>query len=182
MAATHICPWWAAYFFDNSLRGIFHRPEKMLGQYVQPGMTVMDLGCGMGYFSIAMARMVGPGGRVVAVDIQEKMLKVLAKRAEAAGVLDRIQLSLSGPGGIGVKEKADFVLAMWMLHEVPDVEEFLRRVRALVKEGGKFLIVEPKAHVSLSEFKEMLSVFNRLGFKKIAEPKVALSRAALFTV
>ena len=56
----HVCPWWGGYFIDNRLRRLFHKPEKILGPYVRSGMTVMDVGCGMGLFAIAMARLVGP--------------------------------------------------------------------------------------------------------------------------
>lgn len=80
----HVCPWWGGYFIDNPLR-LLHNAEKILGPYVKPGMTVMDVGCGMGFFSIAMAQMVGDQGRVIAADLQEKMLDVLRRRAEKAG-------------------------------------------------------------------------------------------------
>jgi len=50
----HICPWWFAYTFDNPFRRFFHNPEKMLGSYVSRGMTVLDVGCGMGFFSIGL--------------------------------------------------------------------------------------------------------------------------------
>ena len=74
-----ICPWWLAYTFDNALRRLFQRPEPMLAAYVQTGMTAMDVGCGMGYFSIGMAKMVGSSGKVIAVDVQQRMLKVPSK-------------------------------------------------------------------------------------------------------
>ena len=68
--AIHVCPWWAGYFIDNPLRRLLHSPEAILGRHLRTGMTAMDLGCGMGLFSIAMARMVGDQGCVIAVDIQ----------------------------------------------------------------------------------------------------------------
>ena len=77
----HVCPWWGGYFIDNRLRRWLHNPEQILAPYVSPGMTAMDFGCGMGMFSIAMAKLVGDKGRVIAVDLQQKMLDVLQKRA-----------------------------------------------------------------------------------------------------
>ena len=53
------CTWWIAYTFDNPLRRLIHKPQKILGNYIKEGMTVMDLGCGMGHFSIGMAGLVG---------------------------------------------------------------------------------------------------------------------------
>ena len=88
--AGHVCPWWGGYFIDNWLRRLFHDPDAILRPYVHPGMTVMDVGCGMGLFAIAMARLVGPTGKVIAVDLQQQMLDVLGKRALKAGVADRI--------------------------------------------------------------------------------------------
>ena len=78
----HVCTWWIAYTFDNPLRKLFHNPGKIFSDYVKEGMTVMDVGCGMGYFSIGMAKLVGANGKVIAVDLQQKMLDVLRRRAE----------------------------------------------------------------------------------------------------
>ena len=50
-----------AWTFDNPLRRWFQDPERILGSFVREGMTVADIGCGMGYFSVAMAKMIGPG-------------------------------------------------------------------------------------------------------------------------
>jgi 2-polyprenyl-3-methyl-5-hydroxy-6-metoxy-1,4-benzoquinol methylase len=98
----HICPWWGGYFIDNPLRRLIHDLQTILGPYVKPGMTVLDVGCGMGFFSIGMARMVGDEGRVIAVDLQQKMLDVLWRRAQRAGVADRIRLGLhDGSRGAG---------------------------------------------------------------------------------
>ena len=71
---SHVCPWWGGDFLDNRLRRLIHDPEMIVGPYVKPGMTVMDVGCGMRLFSIPMARMVGDEGRVIAVDLRQKML------------------------------------------------------------------------------------------------------------
>ena len=54
MSEHGVCPWRHAYLFDNWLRRLLHNPKKMLGAHVRPGMTVMDVGCGMGVFSIGM--------------------------------------------------------------------------------------------------------------------------------
>ena len=66
----HVCPWWGGYFIDNWFRRWLHNPKRVLSSYVDPGMTALDFGCGMGIFSIAMARKVGDEGQVIAVDVQ----------------------------------------------------------------------------------------------------------------
>src|SRR5271157_2213809 len=130
-----VCPWWLAYMWDNPLRKYWQDPNKMFGGYVKRGDTVLDVGCGMGYFSIAMAKMVGENGKVIAVDIQDKMLEILKKRARKAGVLQRIEIRKSHPGIIGVKENVDFVLLFWMLHETPGRKDFLNQIYTILKPG-----------------------------------------------
>ena len=81
----HICPWWGGYFIDNPDPPTFPQPREIVAPYVKPGMTVMDVGCGMGFCSIAMARVVGDSGQVIAVDLQQRMLDVLRQRATRLG-------------------------------------------------------------------------------------------------
>ncbi len=78
---------WTAPFFDNLIRKIFQDPDKIVGPYVRPGMTVMDIGCGPGFFTLAMARMAGPEGRVIAVDMQQEMLDLVKKKSDRMGPL-----------------------------------------------------------------------------------------------
>lgn len=54
-----VCPWWLTYSFDNPLRHLIHQPEKMFAGLIKPGDTIMDIGCGFGYFSIDLAKMTG---------------------------------------------------------------------------------------------------------------------------
>ncbi len=68
------CPWWFLFTFDNPFRKIYQDPFTILTPYLKNGDTAVDLGCGMGYFSIPMAELVGDRGKVVAVDLQERML------------------------------------------------------------------------------------------------------------
>lgn len=177
--SNHVCPWWLAYTFDNPLRKFFHRPEKILGAYVRGGMTVLDVGCGMGYFSIGMARIVGNRGRVISVDIQGKMLAKLRRRAEREEVSEVVDARLSSQSGIGVEEKVDFALAFWMVHEVPDKERLFSELCSTLKPGGLLLIVEPVFHVSSGDFRAELEVAKSKGFCVERSPRIAFSRTAL---
>jgi ubiquinone/menaquinone biosynthesis C-methylase UbiE len=159
-----------------------HNPKKMLGAYVRPGMTVMDVGCGMGVFSIGMARLVGAEGRVLAVDLQEPMLRVLRRRAERAGVSERIETVLCGADDLGVSAVVDFVLAFYMVHETPDVRAFLRQLRARLKPEGRLLVAEPTFHVSETLFQETLEAAADAGLAALDRPKIRMSRSALFGV
>jgi ubiquinone/menaquinone biosynthesis C-methylase UbiE len=174
-----ICPWWVAYTFDNPLRKLFHKPQKILGPYVKDAMTVIDLGCGMGYFSIGMAGLVGTTGKVIAVDLQQKMLDVMVSRAQRAGLSDRILPHLCQADDIGIKEQADFILAFWMAHEVPDQNKFFKQLKSLLATEGKILVAEPKMHVTAEDLKRTIDIAQACGLQCTAQPDISFSHTAL---
>lgn len=176
---THVCPWWMGYLLASPIRAWFQNPEKILAPHIKTGMTVLDIGPGMGFFSIPAARMVGPQGRVIAVDVQEKMLKSLVKRAQKAGVADRIVTRVCEAENLGVTEPVDFCLAINVAHEVPDAGALFTQVRALLKSAGRVLLVEPSFHVSESDFRETLSLASASSLTVVAEPEIRRSRTAL---
>lgn len=177
---SHVCPWWFAYSFDNPLRRLVHKPADLLGDLVKPGQTVLDLGCGMGFFSIALAEIVGSGGKVIAVDVQQQMLDGLRRRASRKNLSSRIELHLARPDRIGLSEPVDFALAFWMLHEVPHQPAFLGEVYSLLKQASHFLVVEPRWHVTQAAFLQSIQTAQEAGFKPLSERRVRLSRAMLF--
>lgn len=173
---TLVCPWWLLFTFDNLLRRWLQNPRKILDGYIQPGQTVLDVGCGMGYFSVPMAVMVGPQGRVIAADPQLRMLAGLHQRDEKAGVLSRIEIIHSTPESIGISHPFNFALAFWMVHEVPDKTPFLQQIYDALTPGGKFLVVEPIIHVSKSNFNQTIVVSRRLGFKQVKYSQPLITR------
>jgi ubiquinone/menaquinone biosynthesis C-methylase UbiE len=177
----HVCPWWLAYFFDNPVRRIIHPPESVLGGLIRTGQTALDIGCGMGYFTLAMADMVGPQGRVFAVDIQEQMLARVMKRAEKRGLQGRIHPHKGELSTLGQTGSVDFAVAFWMVHEVPDRLEFLKSVRQTLKPGGCFLVAEPLIHTSASDFSLTLDTAQQAGLKIVSRPHIRISRAVVFT-
>ena len=175
----HICPWWMAYTFDNRFRTLFHNPEKMLGSYVSTGMTVLDVGCGMGFFSNGLARLVGPMGSVIAADVQSKMLGVMRKRSEKAGVSGIIRPHKSEPDSLGVETPVDFALAFWMVHEVPDAKLFFHQIRVCLKPDARLLIAEPRFHVSSKRFEDCLALAQASGLAVCETPPIRFSRSAV---
>ena len=176
-----VCPWWLSCVLYNPLRRLLHNPDRILAGLVQPGQTVMDIGCGPGHFTLAMARLVGDTGRVIAVDLQPKMLDMVRRRAERTGFSQRIRLHQCAPDRLGVEAQVDFAFAFWMVHEVPDGLAFLRQVAALLKPGAHFLLVEPRLHVTLERFDRTVQLARAAGLQPCAEPGITLSRAVLFT-
>ena len=138
-----VCPSWLCPTFDNIFRRWLQSPESILGQYIKQGWTVLDVGPGKGYFTIPLARLVGVSGKVIAADLQKKMLDGIYHRALRAGMQDRITLHQCAPDNIGVGDPIDFCLAFWMVHEVPDRSRFLGEIASGLKPAGLLLLGNP---------------------------------------
>ncbi len=175
----HICPVKYAGLLTGRVRRLINRPKWLLRPLVAPGETVADLGCGPGFFTLPLAELVGNSGQVIAVDVQQGMLDMLRTRAEAAGLSRRIQPHLATADGLGVTASADFALAFWVLHEVPDQHRFLQDAHDLLRPGGRLLLVEPVGHVSKADFAAALAMAGEVGFVLTGRPRAGLSRAAL---
>lgn len=175
----HVCPRWFCFTFDNAFRKLIHRPRELILPYLTPGAAALDVGAGIGYFTIPMARAVGPSGRVIAADVQPAMLSAIERRARRAGLSDRVRTHLSQDAALGVAEIVDFALAFWSLHEAPEPAKLLADIQAVLRPGGLFLLVEPRLHVSPQQFEELIAAASASGFSLRDRPKVALSRAAL---
>ncbi len=176
-----VCPVERAGTFDSRLRRWFQDPRKILGPYIEAGMTVVDLGCGPGFFSIEMARMVGPSGRVIAVDLQAGMLRKLSNKIKGTELEDRIALHECSADHIAVTGPVDFVLAFYMVHEVVDQGAFSGEIGSMLAPGGKLFIVEPTFHVSKKAFSEMVRKTRTAGFVIAERPKVFMGRSVLLT-
>jgi SAM-dependent methyltransferase len=148
-------------------------------------MTVLEPGSGMGFFTLDLARLVGPSGRVVAVDIQAKMLDRLKRRAAKAGLLDRIDVRLASADSMGIADlhgTIGFTLAFAMVHELPDVGRFFAEVAAASKPGAALLFAEPKGHVSDSDFDSELQAASQAGFHVLGRTPISRSHAAVLKI
>jgi ubiquinone/menaquinone biosynthesis C-methylase UbiE len=175
------CPWWVPYIFDNPFRRWIHPPEKVMAPYVGQGQTAVDIGCGHGHFTLGMARLVGPTGKVVAADIHPAMLKITMRRAAKAGLADCVQDHLCPSDHLGLDLKADFITAFWVVHAVPDKERFFLEVAGLLAPQGRFLIAEPNIHVKREKFEDELALAVKAGLQVEESPRLWGSRTALMT-
>ena len=174
----HICPWWGGYFIDNPLRWLLHDPAKIVGPYVMPGMTVVDVGCGMGFLSLAMARMVGERGRGHRRRSPAADAGRLAT-AQKAGLAERIRPHRCQQDRLGVDARVDFAVAMMMVHEVPDQRLLLGEIHGCLVPGGKLLVVEPRLHVSGKAFVQTIAIAREAGFQSADGPRVHGCRAVI---
>jgi len=177
-----ICPWWLGYLLAHPFRRRIHDPADILRPFVLEGMTVLEPGPGMGFFTVELARRVGPSGRVVAVDVQPRMLEELRRRSGQEGLSDRIETRLARGDGMGVNDLAgmvDFVLAFAVVHEMPDAERFLEEAGAVMKRGSRLLLAEPRFEVPERKFADTLRVAGRYGLRMEHRLSIRWARAAV---
>lgn len=178
-ARQRICPVERAGSLDHRLRRWFQNPRKILAPYLQEGMVVLDFGCGPGFFALDMAKMVGPSGRIIACDLQEGMLRKLLEKIQGTQFQKRIQFHQCESRAIGWSGRVDFILAFYVLHELPDQGAFFQQMASILKSDGRILVVEPPFHVSRSAFEKTLATAQRFGLMPDERPKVFLSKAAI---
>ena len=174
-----VCPVENAGGLDNSIRKFLQNPRKILKPYIGTGMTVLDLGCGPGFFSIEIAKLLHDSGKVIAADLQEGMLEKVNKKIKGTELEQRVDLHKCEDDKVGITEKVDFILAFYMIHEVPDQDKLFEELKSILKPEGKIYIIEPKFHVSKKSFEEMINRLKNIGFEIIDQPKIFFSRTVL---
>lgn len=182
MEQNHVCPWQTGPLLTIALRKLIHNPNRITKPYISAGMTVMDVGCGMGFFTIPMANIVGKQGMVIAVDLQQEMLDGMVKNARKEG-RDNITTHLCRPDSLRIDKwsrTVDFALAFMMLHEVPDADRLIRELHNVLTPNGKLLFAEPIGHVGGDKFQQSLNMIKQSGFTVIDTPKIPICRTAVF--
>lgn len=181
--AHRVCPWWIGYLLASPLRRwLGQDPVKILSPYVREGMTVLEPGPGMGFFTIPLARLVGSSGRVIAVDLHPKMIESLKRRAGKANVLDRVDARVTSAETMGIGDleaKVDFTLAFAMVHEFPDLRHFFAEVARASKQNARVLLAEPRGHVRDDAFAAELAAAAATGLSVAERPAINRSQAAL---
>lgn len=175
-----VCPVERAGSLDSKLRKWLQNPRKILSPYIKEGMTVLDVGCGPGFFSIETAKMVGTGGKVISADLQEGMLLELANKIRGTEMERIIKLVQCAKDSINVSDRVDFILAFYMVHEVPDKSSLFRQLKEVLNVDGKILLVEPKLfHVSREEFESTTTLAESIGFNVHRGPRLPFSWSAV---
>jgi len=109
---------------------------------ITPGQRICDLGCGNGFYTLELARRVGPEGLVYAVDIQPEMLRMLARRAAEAGLTNIRPILGTAIDPRLPKAAVDLVLCVDVYHEFSHPEQMLARIRESLADGGQVVLAE----------------------------------------
>jgi len=176
---NRVCPVEKADSLDTKIRRWLQNPGKILKPYIHEGMTALDFGCGPGFFTIDMAKMVGKNGKIYAVDLQDGMLEKLKGKIQGTELDDIIILHRSEPGRIGLSVMVDFALAFYVLHELPSMDTFFQEVASILKPGGQVLIAEPPFHVNKAEFELTIQKAKNAGLMPSEGPKLIFNRTVI---
>ncbi|MBN1944652.1 MAG: class I SAM-dependent methyltransferase [Bradymonadales bacterium] len=170
-----LCPWWIGHLLASRVRRLFENPERIVGPYLKEGLTTLDIGCGMGFFTLPMARLVGPQGKVIAVDRQLRMLASLERRASKAALADRIICHHCEAKSLRLeryRKQIDFALAFYVVHEVRDPDRLFAELREAIKEGGRLLVAEPPRGLFTGDFQATLDLARGCGFTILDRPAI----------
>jgi ubiquinone/menaquinone biosynthesis C-methylase UbiE len=164
-------------------RAFFQNPRSVLRDFVKPDMIALDIGCGTGFFSLPMAKMVGSNGKVICVDLKADAIKDLESKSKKARLTKIIEARVCSDSSLGIDDlngKIDFALAFYVLHHASGVAELMIQIHDVLKPDGAFLIVEPKHHVSVKQRNSIESLAQKAGFVRAGNPKIIRSWAVLF--
>jgi 2-polyprenyl-3-methyl-5-hydroxy-6-metoxy-1,4-benzoquinol methylase len=161
------CPVWLRWFVE--LDNPFFRTNRaaviVAHLDVQPGMAVLDVGCGPGRLTIPLAKAVGPQGEVVAVDIQAGMLQRARQKAEAEQ-LTNIKFLQAGVGeGKLDRDHFDRAVLVTVLGEIPDREAGLKEIFGALKPGGILSVTEIIADPHFQRRSTVERLAGAVGFK-----------------
>lgn len=137
-------PYQFAHLLEHPLRRRYRQPAALLGEFgIHVGMSVLDLGCGSGLFTVEMARMVGESGSVHAVDIQRPFLELTQERLAADGLERRVTLHHSGAYQLPFPDASiDLAVLVATLGEIPDKLHALAELYRVLKPDGQIVVSE----------------------------------------
>jgi len=180
---TGILTAWIDRILAKPIRYLLESPRRLLKGYVKTDMTVLDVGCGAGYYSLGMARLVGDQGRVIAVDTQAEPVAALREKAERAALSGRIEPRVCSEQSLDISDLAsqvDFALAVYVVHHAKDTPSLMSSVYEALKPAGKFLVIEPKHHASATEREATESAAWLAGFALADHPSLKRDWAVVF--
>lgn len=162
----HPLPYQMAALLDHPVRLKYRNPAETLGLFgLAAGMTVLDLGCGAGTFTEEIARMVGPQGTVIGVDIQSPMVERTRARLLEKGLQDRCTLHHAGAYALPLGNlSVDVAIVVATLGEIPDRLHALLELYRVIKPGGRLAVSEELPHPSFMGARAVRALAEEAGF------------------
>lgn len=176
---SHLHPIDRAGALESRMRRLLQNPHKIMRKHIRPGMTVLDLGCGTGYFTTAIADLLGTSGKVVAAEVQQGMLDILRQKLNSSPSHQRIQIYPCTENHLGLTDKFDFVLAFYAFHEMRYIDSIIPELKTLLNPGAKILIAEQYFHVPKAAFAALIQKMENHGFVICQRPRIFFSRAVV---
>jgi SAM-dependent methyltransferase len=161
-----------AFAHDNPFRRLFFPPRRLVGPHIGPGQTAADLGCGPGYHTITLADLVGPMGKIYAVDSDERAIEILRKKADAHGCTN-IDMRAQSACDLSFIADAtlDFVLAHGLLCSMApkDHDCAVNEIRRILKPAGLAYLSAAKGFISYISRTEWVGILR--GFEVVLRGK-----------
>jgi ubiquinone/menaquinone biosynthesis C-methylase UbiE len=177
--SNHIFSANKAAHLDNSFRRLFQNPYKILSHYITERMTVLDYGCGNGFFTIPLSQMVGLKGKVYAVDIQQEMLEKLSVKLSKTDIKNIVPVH-KGTDKLNFAEKIDLAIAIYVVHEVPNQKEFFNEIYSVLNPSGKLIVFEPNIIVKHKHFNTTIEYAVQSGFVELNALNILMSKSRVF--
>jgi len=178
----HLHPLEKADALESPLRLLLQNPRRILKKYIHSGMTVLDLGCGTGYFTLEIAKLLEKKGKVIATDVQKGMLEILKQKLRKSELHNLIQIHNSQESTLGLTEKVDFIFAFYSFHEIKYIDNIIFEIKKILKPETKVLISEQKYHVSRYTFDTIIQKMENTGLEICERPKIFLSRTVIMKI
>ena len=145
-------------------------------------MTVLDLGCGTGYFTLEIAKLLENKGKVIAADVQKGMLDFLKIKLRTSDLHDVIQIHNNQDTALGLTEKVDFIFAFYSFHEMKYMDNIIIDIKNILKPETRVLISEQIFHVSRNQFDTIIHKMENTGLEICERPKIFLSRTVIMKI